>query len=198
MAKKSDYPFPANLVYDMIFNPNEAVAFIGDGLSEDRIKGIEYALTRIRDRERYAIVAHYRDGLTFRAIAHEVGISIEGARQLVMSGKRKLRHPYLFKYFDKGFIAASAEDAKTAKIKAEEERRDEHVTLDSGIQSLGLSTRSLNGLRRHGVKKVRELVGMTVDDFTKIPNIGYKSALEILAEITKVINGDADGEEKEG
>ena len=53
----------------------------------------------------------------------------------------------------------------------------------SSIESLGLSARSLNGLRRSGIDRIEDLIGYKKSDLIKIRNIGEHSANEILEKL---------------
>ncbi len=74
---------------------------------------------------------------------------------------------------------------------AEDKQRNK--VLDLTIEDLELSARSLNCLRKAGIKTVAELVKMPMEDLLKIKNFGKKSADEInskLAQYDLALKGD--------
>lgn len=56
---------------------------------------------------------------------------------------------------------------------------DQVRLLEMPIEELGLSVRSLNCLKRAGVRKVADLVRLTIEDVMKLKNFGQKSLEEI-------------------
>ena len=61
---------------------------------------------------------------------------------------------------------------------------------DIKIESLMLSNRSANALRRAGILRVDQLIQLTEDDIYNIRNMGAKSVAEVLEVIEKIKNGD--------
>ncbi len=63
---------------------------------------------------------------------------------------------------------------------------------DVGIESLNLSVRSYNSLKRHGINKVSELVKLSVEELYDMRNMGRQSVEEVLTTISSFINGYLD------
>ena len=91
MAAKT-IPYPENLLADIGFH-----LLFGNGeyteLNEEQMAGLSDALKTIRPREREMIRFRYEDHETFRAIGDRYGLSAERARQIIIKGVRKMRHP---------------------------------------------------------------------------------------------------------
>ena len=56
---------------------------------------------------------------------------------------------------------------------------------DDSIAELGLSVRTFNCLRRHGIQTIGELKKMTPEDLQKVRNLGRKSKMEILNKLNE-------------
>lgn len=61
----------------------------------------------------------------------------------------------------------------------ETEQKPEPKKVDRPIESLGLSTRSLNGLKRFGIQTVEQLLENTEQQILDVPNLGAKSIEDI-------------------
>lgn len=73
-----------------------------------------------------------------------------------------------------------------------------NLPLDSiGIDSLNLSTRSYNALRRNGIDSIDKLIQLTRADLAKIRNIGITSIQEILTSTNQYLQRIAKPEETE-
>lgn len=63
----------------------------------------------------------------------------------------------------------------------------ESLTNPTGIDELGLSTRAYESLYRRGYRLAREIMGFTVEEFTKIPGIGKGTAQEIFEKVKEAM-----------
>ena len=73
-------------------------------LTEDVLAGIQYALSTLKDRERFVIVERYREKRTLRSIGEDIGVKTERVRQIVNKAERNLRHPRNIAFMTKGVI----------------------------------------------------------------------------------------------
>jgi DNA-directed RNA polymerase subunit alpha len=73
-------------------------------------------------------------------------------------------------------------EVDTEEVKSSTESTDDE-NLDLTVEDLELSARSSNCLKRAGIKIVRELIAMDMEDLMKIKNFGQKSADEINAKL---------------
>lgn len=104
--------WPYNLVAELFGTDDE---LNGVELTEDQVKGIEYALETLTDRERGCTLRYYRDGALLDGIAKEYGLTRERIRQVIVKAIRKLRNPVLAKYIKQGYAIASGEVAQQAR-----------------------------------------------------------------------------------
>lgn len=68
---------------------------------------------------------------------------------------------------------------KSTDVERTETVHTEAEVIDAGIETLDLSTRSFNCLKRAGRNTIRDVLDMTADDFLQCRNLGPKSMAEI-------------------
>lgn len=80
----------------------------------------------------------------------------------------------------------------------EDENKSVEVEIgDLDIESLNLSVRSYNCLKRQGINKVSEFVKLSAEDLYDIRNMGRQSVEEVLATISCILNGSVGISKKE-
>ena len=171
--------YPQNVCFD-IFG-------IDIGNDEDKIKGFNYALMQLYERERKAIEYKYENGYTLDRIGGIFNVSKERARQIIEKGCRKIRHIKLADYIVVGY-----EKTQKAIQESEEKQRKEFYEsmklkypLDYDLRECGLSGNALNCLwRSANTKNSGEItVGEAIEAIFKygykIRNLGEKTAKEI-------------------
>lgn len=62
---------------------------------------------------------------------------------------------------------------------------------DLPVETLGLSTRAFNGLKRNRIHTINQLCGCSIDDLMKMPLIGKTSVQEILDRLNPFFAGRA-------
>ena len=170
---------------------------------EDLIKGIEYVMKDLTDRERECVYKYYRDGRTLRDIGKDYDVTTERIRQVLSRARRRLRNPARVKYITKGYRIASQDvynkykamvleeikraqvdaweishkEAEKLRLNAEAEKAQEMLRTDIG--DLDISVRSYNCLKRAGVNTLGELMEVR-HDLKKIRNLGTKCEWELL------------------
>lgn len=92
MAAKK-YNYPSNLT-------NKVLNLDGVEVSEKKAKDIEKALECLSEKELDAVMKRYHDGMTYKSISEEYGITLSTARLLVEKSVRKLRRPENRRYFE--------------------------------------------------------------------------------------------------
>ena len=90
-GKKSSYP--SNLV-------SKVLNIGGIELAEEKAADIEKALEALNEKELDAVMKRYREGMTYKLISEEFGITLSCARLLVEKSVRKLRRPENRRYFE--------------------------------------------------------------------------------------------------
>ena len=171
--------YPQNVCFD-IFG-------IDIGNDADKIKGFNYVLMQLSEREREAIEYKYANGYTLERIGGMFNVSKERVRQIIAKGCRKIRHIKLADYIVVGY-----EKTQKAMQEAEEKKRKKFYEsmklkypLDYDLRECGFSTRALNCLCRSATtKNSGEItVGEAIETIYKygytIQNLGAKTAKEI-------------------
>lgn len=171
--------YPQNVCFD-IFG-------IDIGNDTDKIKGFNYALMQLSEREREAIEYKYEKGYTLDRIGGMFNVSRERVRQIIAKGCLKIRHRKLADYIVVGYEKTQ----KAMQEAVEKERKEfaESMKLKYPSEYLlcycGLSTRAFNCLCRNTPNRNGEevTVGMAIDTIYnvgyKIRNLGEQTAKEI-------------------
>jgi DNA-directed RNA polymerase subunit alpha len=76
-------------------------------------------------------------------------------------------------------LADEKEPAEDDSIFAQNVEEEDNTDLDKAIESLQLSVRSYNCLKRAGIHTVRQLVEFSENDLLNIRNFGVKSIEEV-------------------
>lgn len=169
-------------------------------LTEDIIAGIQYALSTLKERERFVIIERYREKRTHRSIGEDIGVKPERVRQIINKAERNLRHPRNMTFMTKGVIGyikkVNAIEYERGYKKGYDEgyeqgmkdapngvvRAGMSVTLASlPIEVLDLSIRAFNALKRTGYNSIGDIVPLTHREMIHIKNLGPKQRGEVAA-----------------
>lgn len=198
--------YPLCLFEDIAENREENAAYspalINDVLNE-----------RLTERERRVLEMRRRDMMTLEVVGERLGVTRERIRQIEAKALRKLRNPAVLKRIEcvskEEFMRVEAEN-ELLKQKIIELESDGCETESDGCETkqisslasksigyLNLSVRSYNCLFRDGIRTLEDLQNLSVDDLTRIRNLGARSAREIIdkaAEVGIQIRGGYDTE----
>lgn len=164
--------YPYNLVEDVLQEECQ------DILDQDRIDGIEMAVSTLSEREQYVFGLRYQRELTLREAGVLLNVGPERVRQIQAKALRKLRTPSRIRLIKYGRSIVEAENevnrlrAELAEIRrelmAEKERLLTEGLTEGEIESselysrdvieLDLSVRAFNCLRRGGINTIGELI----------------------------------------
>lgn len=97
-------PWPYNLMEEVLHEE------IGDVITEDRMAGLQRALSMLNQRNVAMLVKLYRDERTLADIGAEYGVTKERVRQIAAECVRQLRHRSCRKYIEYGLEAAREAD----------------------------------------------------------------------------------------
>lgn len=181
MRKRADYPL--NLLRDIP---------VGQILSDDQIKGLEYVLGQLTEREQMVLEYRYVKGMSYLEIGGAFGLTGSRIQQIVNRALRKLRHPARMAYIREGFDAHEASILEHVRMAMEKKEGRLLVAgdqiLDQDIEILRLSIRPYNCLKRHGIGTLHELLRMMLkEDWHKeCRNLGRKGAKEIVVSLLKL------------
>lgn len=167
-------------------------------LTEDILAGIQYALSTLKERERFVIVERYREKRTLRSIGEDIGVKPERVRQIINKAERNLRHPRNMTFMTKGVIGyikkVNAIEYERGYKKGYDEgyeqgmndapngvvRAGMSVTLASlPIEVLDLSARAFNALKRAGYNSIGDIVPLAHREMIHIKNLGPKQRGEV-------------------
>lgn len=169
LKKYKNLPWPRNL-WSTVFRreiPEEEIP-------RDWECVLNQVLNSQKNEKRAEIIYQYfREKKTLKEIGKVYGTGQETIRQLAEKALREIRHPSRKTFMTDGY------DGKTAPSV----KQDEIILLkpndENLIDSLSLSVRSWNCLKRAGINTIDHLTEFTETDLSKLRNMGKRSILEI-------------------
>lgn len=191
IAKSNPYPF--NLID----------ALVVKGVTEDEV---EQATKTLPERELAVLLLYYQDGLSMEEIGSKYGVTRERIRQVLSKAVRRVaskarlypkERELLLKReiaerdlanLDKHRAELVEIFRKTGNYSEEMEATFGSVTLTAGmtdydlrsIEELDISIRSYNCLKRAGVCTFADLTKRTLDELSKVRNLGKRCLKEIV------------------
>lgn len=171
---KEEYPY--NLITTII---DESVwkLDLPTEMTEDHLAGLEFAISRLDEREQTIIRMRYKERRTFAQIGEFFDISVNRASQVERKALRKLYHPKNLRYYKYGI-----EGYKVKKAEFEEAERQRAYTekvMETTIYDLDFSVRTFNNLIRANCEKVSDLVALSEEDILNLKNMGKKQFAEV-------------------
>lgn len=193
--------YPQNLLQAIVQNTSTEPP---QNMTEDRIRGLQYAMSTLEPREYEVLMYRYNSKLTLRAIGEIYGLSVERMRQVENKALRKLRTPSRWnyiklgvagywqqrkkQYYDQGYRMGYLDGYKNG-IKDEKEGRDRNYqnnpVLNLIIENLELSTRAFQCLRRMGCNRIGDVIDKDTDTILRTRNMGKRSMDEIARALHK-------------
>lgn len=95
----AEVDYPQNLLQAIVQNTATEPP---QNMTEDRIRGLQYAMSTLEPREYEVLMYRYNSKLTLRAIGDIYGLSVERMRQVENKALRKLRTPSRWNYIKLG------------------------------------------------------------------------------------------------
>ena len=195
-GRVKNFNYPLDLL-DALFGNNSKIDI--DYIEAHIEETLPVAVGKLTEREQRIFWKRWKEGYTLEAVGGQEGITRERVRQIEAKTIRKLRHPsrlYVIKYGleylqlkdDIEKLTKELEQVKqeiiyklshpeTIEIKEE----DYHKIIK--IEDLDLTVRTWNCLTRAGIKTLEDLKHQTVDNLSKIRNLGRKSLKEIITKL---------------
>lgn len=205
--------YPYNLALKVVegYNPTkEEVEKAKEEMHRIYIPAFIRAIETLSDREQIILDLRYRNGMTYEDVGRRFGVTRERIRQIELKAIRKLRNPSLAKRYMMDTLEKASEiETKCVALKDENRKLKEQLralgatTTEDGeyipvdIEYMDLSVRSYNCLKRHGIRTVDDLKGMTLYDLMLIRNLGKKSRDEVIEKAKQYgvfIDMEGDGE----
>lgn len=135
------------------------------------------AIRTLRPPTTDKIISHYRDGMTYTAIAKRYEVTPSAIKSAIQTGTRKLRHSSYREVILYGREAAEA-------------RRQERST-ETPLNELNFSTHTYNHLQRSNVGTLSDLIGLVKSGKLNHTNgIGTVSCRAILSKIRELTGED--------
>ena len=156
---------------------------------------LEYVLHTLTDREYQIIKMRFVEGLTYEKCGRSYGVTRERIRQLEVRALRKLKHPSrsaMIKYGIQRYIdnklARITENYEARLSENYEARLSENKPSDLEIipiESMDLSVRSYNCLKRACIRTIGDLIKIEPKELASVRNLGKKSYDEIIDKLEK-------------
>ena len=169
------------------------------------IPGISAAVATLSEREQGVLACRFQRKLTLEQTGKEYCVTRERIRQIEAKALRKLRHPIKanmmkavpltelqahvsehqrlldeYAWLKKAFEAFTQKKAEPGVIIPMAEYASR---LEMPIEHLDLSVRSYNCLRKAGKNTVGDVAEMTVNELSKVRNLGRKSMEEVMQKL---------------
>lgn len=190
--KQPNFDYPLTFI-EAIFNKDENVdiVYIENNFEEN----IKYLLETLSEREQLVLTKRMIEGFTLEATALQMGVSKERIRQIENKAIRRIRIPARIQYLTRGYeyiqmredvakltTELELEKARLVYLLANPERIEitkEEIKNNITLETLDLSVRTYNCLRRAGIKTIGETIIKSVDELRRIRNMGGKSIREL-------------------
>lgn len=214
--------FPWNLAIDVYQARDQGLGKRMEALAFVYAPGLMEAMDTLAHREQQILRMRYQEGKTYEQIGKEYSVTRERVRQIEAMALRKLRHPARMELYRPVTVEQYNElrrdywelKARYERVKADAveealrnmcdsesqimEIRQENAEqrLATPLGELELSVRSYNCLLRAGFKTVGDLVGVQLEEFMRVRNLGRRSLEEILDRLSafgivpRYANGD--------
>ena len=162
---------------------------------------IEYALSKVSQRESLVVFHRFKESLSLEDVSNEIAVTKERVRQIENKALKKLKHPVLSNVLKKGLAlhlkevelenvqkkAANAAllaqaDMDISKYLAEEEAMVQASSdmLKTPISYINFDVRAFNCLMRAGLKTVGDILKTPYADLIHIHNLGRKSLEHVI------------------
>ena len=189
-------PYPESLI-SSIEREMKNEDFVYTDLTDDQMKGLEYVLEWLDERDRRMLLMRYKDHMTYGQIAEVFGVSSQRVSQILFHALMELLYPYRRLYYTEGFDAVEnwfeyakkrAKDRKTITKDMTEEEIKEILGKDAMMPLclMNLSDRVLDRFARDRVDvlfQLVELVYMRPGAILCVEGIGMKTAEKILGKL---------------
>ena len=204
------YPYPEELEN---INSESWLTRI-ESLPPDIVETMDYLISTLTKREEKVIKMYWKNNYSFSKIADIFHVTSERIRQIYAKAIRKLRHksrlPLIIYGLDcynqfKDNIAL-----KRAQYDRQKKERLEHIKQeepaenlntyteylideynkngDLELETLNLSARTYNALKKAGYYTLNQLRSIDIDDLSHIKGLGKKSQNEIIKHLRTILN----------
>lgn len=167
-----DYPFCIRLIAMLSLKISQKVEYVGN--ESELINRVNECLNMLTEREKQVLIMRCMYLWSLSTCGKNKGVTRERIRQIEAKALRKLRSS-CFDYILKGKPISNTTETKNGEEKY--------------IETLGLSTRAYNCLKRAGYNTLEDISELNAHDIFRLRNAGVKTAMEIMSAITKLTTG---------
>lgn len=129
-----------------------------ENLSEDQAAGLEYALCLLKESEQEILWLRYGEGMSYRCIGDQKGISATRAGQIHARAVWKLRQPSCHVWYVEGYRVHYAKRAAGAeRIRQCQQKRESAGILEQSCMKLGIPYGMYTRLQKAGFETIGKL-----------------------------------------
>lgn len=205
LVDKIESPYPYNMLNAMLQHDTEFM------LTAEDLEGIEHAMNSIDPRRKKILLMYFKQNMARYEICEIENINSAMLHNLIKTGLKSIRESdalkgtelathmanglYTLKDVD-DYFAKKEEELEVKKqaletkekiisnriIVIEKEPTPKPIDIDADIQTLKLSVRTYNALRRGGIATIRDAINALDNNINKlklIPYLGKKSIFEL-------------------
>lgn len=167
--------YPKNLLATLQATAFRSIELTIEDVSDDILAGLEFAISSLSEREQTILKMRYREHKTYKEIGDALGVTCECIRAHDNKILLRLREPKRLGYIKYGKLEY---EALVAKRESEEKARTPGC-YDMIIETLDLSVRSFNCLKKRGCDTVGDVAKLSEEEIIKTKNLGKRSMIEI-------------------
>ena len=176
-------PYPKNLILSIQVTAVHEIQLPIEDITDDIKAGLDYALSKLSEREQEIVRLRYQERLPLREIGLAIGVTTERIRSLGDRILRKLREPRVLGYIKYGKYGY---EALVAQREEEKRKADVSNQLQMNLEELDLTIRSFNCLKKRGCNTVGDIVKLTEEEIIETKNLGRKSMIEIAEKLRSI------------
>lgn len=164
-----EYPFCIRLIAMLSLKISQKVEYVGS--KSELVNRVNECLNILTEREKQVLIMRYMYLWSLSVCGKNIGVTRERIRQIEAKALFKLRSS-CFDYILKGKPISNIAEMKNGE--------------EIYIETLGLSTRSYNCLKRAGYNTLEDISNLNAQDIFRLRNVGAKTAMEIMSAITSL------------
>lgn len=161
MGKRKNYP--VNLLDALYLNEMLGTNIEYEKLTADQLRGVEYILSRLTEREQLVLSHYYKEKMSRKAISEQYQLSENLIRSIIAKALKKIRVKEWLSYVGNGYEDNKKyleEQLRTEEFQyclAREITDRKHIYYQK-IECLNLPTKTYNPLKRANIQTVRDLL----------------------------------------
>lgn len=137
---------------------------------------------RISDRDVEVLIAHYRDGLSYQAIAKQYYGNTVSRQALQIAQHNALNKLNKDEYFEE-FLVDEESQPEVARWFGAEDKRSLNDPQNVSVSAFDFSALTKSSLRKSGIATIGELARLNVKDVTALPHVYWRNAESIFTVI---------------